>query len=418
MERENKLNYKRTFYIGCAFFTIMLLWQVYNYTTPLFLDAMGVKDTLKGIIMAADNLFAILFIPLFGIISDKTKTKLGKRTPYIILGTILAALTFPIVGYFGIEGNLIGMIVVIALVLLFMNIYRAPAVALMPDVTPKRHRSLANGIINLMGGIGGIFAYGTIILFFKGESIIRIIPFIVASVLMLIGLVILVTKVKEKSILVEIEENEEVKNEVENLNPLTKKEKISLILILAAVFSWFFAVNAVETFWSVYTVDILKAPDTNIGATALLIFTVSAIFMYLPAGILGTKIGRRKTILLGISLVFIPFAIAFFFREWNLIAMVALFIVAGIGWASINVNSYPMVVELASGKNAGKFTGFYYTASMLAQTLTPVFIGYLMDKTTRVILFPYASLFLAIAFVLIFLSNLGVDKKLEKTIKA
>ena len=136
MKEELKLNYKRTFFIGCAFFTIMLLWQVYNYMCPLFLEDMGVNDTYKGLIMAGDNIFALIMLPVFGSLSDKTKTKLGKRMPYIIVGTLLAALTFPFVAVCGMKQNLIGILIVMGLILFFMNIYRAPAVALMPDLLP------------------------------------------------------------------------------------------------------------------------------------------------------------------------------------------------------------------------------------------------------------------------------------------
>lgn len=403
MEKTDKLDYKRTFFIGCAFFTIMLLWQVYNYTTPLFLEEMGINDSWKGIIMAADNLLALFMLPIFGMLSDKTKSRLGKRTPYIIVGTILAAITFPFIAVLAMKSQLVAMMITIALVLVFMNIYRSPAVALMPDLTPKKHRSVANGIINLMGGIGGIFAYGTLIFFFKGDT--KIVPFIVASVLMIGALILLLIKVKEAKILEKIDDDEETKKKFSNPNPLTKLQKRNLIFILIAVFSWFFAVNAVETFWSVYTTDILGAPNESSGAIALLIFTVSAIAMYLPAGIIATKIGRKKTILIGIALILVAFSVAFIFREWNLIVMIALFVIAGLGWATINVNSYPMVVEMASGSNGGKFTGFYYTASMGAQTLTPIVIGFLMDKTTRAILFPYASVFLAIAFLFILFTD-------------
>ena len=403
MEEKIRLNYKRTFFIGCAFFTIMLLWQVYNYMCPLFLEDMNVNDTYKGIIMAGDNIFALIMLPIFGSLSDKTKTKLGKRMPYIIAGTLLAAFTFPFVAALGMNGNLIGLLIVMGLILFFMNIYRAPAVALMPDLTPKKYRSKANGIINLMGGIGGIFAYGTALLFGNKYPII---PFIVTSVLMVIALVILLTTIKEAKLLSEIETDEEIKEEMVNENPLNKSQKINLILILCSVFFWFFAVNAVETFWGTYSWDVFfdNNPDNKTtSAIALLIYTASSIASYLPGGILAQKIGRRKTILLGISCIFLPFFIASFLTKWNLFGFIILFVLAGFGWAAINSNSYPMVVEYANGSNGGKFTGFYYTASQLAQTITPLIIGSIMDLIGRRFMFPYASLFLLISFIFMFI---------------
>ena len=331
MENKSKLNYKRTFFIGCAFFTIMLLWQVYSFMCQLFLEQMGIPDTYKGLIMAGDNIFALVMLPVFGSLSDKTKTKLGKRMPYIVIGTILAATTFPFIAAFGIKGNLIGLLISMGLILFFMNIYRAPAVALMPDLTPKRHRSKANGIINLMGGVGGIFAYGTALIF--GEDY-PMIPFIVTSVLMIVALIILLTTIKEAKLLAEIEEEPEIKEEINNLEPLTKSQKKNLIFILCAVFFWFFAVNAVETFWAVYSWDVFFNHDPNNETTssiALLIFTAASIASYLPGGILAQKIGKRNTILLGIACIFIPFFIASFITKWNLLGFVALFILAGFG---------------------------------------------------------------------------------------
>lgn len=419
MKEELKLNYKRTFFIGCAFFTIMLLWQVYNYMCPLFLEEMGVSDKYKGLIMAADNIFALVMLPVFGAMSDKTKTKLGKRMPYIIVGTVLAAIAFPFVAVFGMKGNLIGLLIVMGLILFFMNIYRAPAVALMPDLTPKKHRSKANGIINLMGGIGGIFAYGTALLF---GSKYPIIPFIVTSVLMIVALIVLLLTVKEAKILAEIEQDEEVKEELTNTEPLNKAQKKNLIFILCAVFFWFFAVNAVETFWGTYSWDVFfnnEAANKTTGAIALLIFTAAAIVSYLPGGIIATKIGRRKTILIGIGCIFTAFLIASFLTKWSLVGFVALFVLAGFGWAAINVNSYPMVVEYASGSNGGKFTGFYYTASQFAQTVTPFIIGTIMDFIGRRMMFPYASFFLLVSFAFMFIvkENHKEEKQTESTTK-
>lgn len=399
MEDKIKLNYKRTFFIGCAFFTIMLLWQVYSFMCQLFLEQMGIKDTYKGLIMAGDNIFALIMLPVFGSLSDKTKTKIGKRMPYIITGTVLAALTFPFIAAFGIKGNLIGMLITMGLILFFMNIYRAPAVALMPDLTPKRHRSKANGIINLMGGIGGIFAYGTALLF--GEDY-PIIPFVVTSVLMIVALIILLSTIKEAKLLAEIDEEPEIKEEINNLEPLNKAQKKNLIFILCAVFFWFFAVNAVETFWAVYSWDIFfnHNPDNETTSSiALLIFTAASIASYLPGGIIAQKIGKRKTILLGIACIFIPFFVASFITKWNLLGFIALFVLAGFGWAAINSNSYPMVVEYANGNNGGKFTGLYYTASQFAQTITPFIIGSIMDLIGRKMMFPYASFFLIVSLV-------------------
>ena len=378
---------------------------------PLFLEDLGINDTYKGLIMAGDNIFALVMLPIFGTLSDKTKTKLGKRMPYILVGTILAAITFPFVAAFGISGNLIGLLITMGLILFFMNIYRAPAVALMPDLTPKRYRSKANGIINLMGGVGGIFAYGTALLFGNKYPLI---PFIVTSLLMVAALVILLATIKEAKILAEMESDEEIKEEINNLDPLSKEQKRNLIFVLCAVFFWYFAVNAVETFWGTYAWDIFfdnNPGNKTTGAIALLIFTASSIASYLPGGIMAQKIGRKKTIIIGVTSIFLPFFIASFLSSWNLIGFVILFVLAGFGWAAINSNSYPMVVEYANGSNGGKFTGFYYTAAQLAQTVTPLIIGGVMDLIGRRMMFPYASLFLLVALTFMILVKENSNKK-------
>lgn len=396
---NKELNYKRTFFIGCAFFTIMLLWQVYNYMCPLFLKKMGVSYSYSGLIMAADNIFALVMLPVFGTLSDKTKSKLGKRMPYIIIGTILAAITFPFVAVFGMKQNLIGLLIAMGLILFFMNIYRSPAVALMPDLTPKKHRSKANGIINLMGGIGGIFAYGATFIF---GSKYPIIPFILTSVLMVIALIILLSTIKEAKFMAEIDEEPEDNNEISNDKPLNKNQKLNLTFILCAVFLWYFAVNAIETFWSQYSLDVFfnnRDENSTTGSIALLIFTASTIAFYLPGGILATKIGRKKTISLGICCMLFPFLIASILTKWNLGLFVLLFVLAGFGWAIINSNSYPMVVEYANNKNGGKFTGFYYTFAQLAQTITPYCAGIILQKLDIMLLFPYAVIFLILALI-------------------
>ena len=217
---------------------------------------------------------------------------------------------------------------------------------------------------------------------------------------MIVALIVLLSTVKEAKVLAEIEEDEEVNEEINNLKPLDKNQKKNLIFILCAVFFWFFAVNAVETFWGTYSWDIFfdNNPDNKTtGAIALLIFTAASIASYLPGGILAQKIGRKKTIMLGIACILLPFFIASFLSNWNLIGFVLLFVLAGFGWAAINSNSYPMVVEYANGSNGGKFTGFYYTASQLAQTITPLIIGGVMDLIGRRMMFPYATLFLLVS---------------------
>jgi MFS family permease len=408
-----KLNYKKTFYIGLAFFTILMLWQVYNAYVPLMLEDLftyhyGIGDYkyLIGIIMAADNMLALLMLPIFGMLSDKTKSGMGKRMPYIIGGTILAVLLFPFIPVLYAIGNIKALIVVMALILISMNIYRAPAVALMPDITPKPLRTKANGIINFVGFLGAICA-GVLALVFKmpinyGQPNDVIFPFIITSVLMMLALILLVVKVNENKVVEEVAEDMELGEklsesieEIKEDKPLGKMDKRNLLLIIASVFLWFLAFNAIETFWSTYGEEFLLTQNWSL---ATIVLTVASLITFIPAGILSEKIGRKTSVLIGLSLMITSLFIAAFLTSFD-IYMILLFVTSGIGWALVNVNAYPMVVELASKKNVGKYTGYYYTSSMVAQSVTPIFMGALMDILGFTYFFPYAVVFSVIAFI-------------------
>lgn len=424
MERKLQLNVKRTMFIGLAFFTILMLWQVYNHYSSLFLEDLliekyGGESTdyayIIGAIMAADNLFGLFMLPLFGNLSDKTNSKYGKRMPYIFVGTILAAIIFPFVPVFYLSGSLIGVFITMGLTLLVMNMYRNPAVALMPDITPKPLRSKANGIINLIGYIGAIFA-GAIAMFIEPDraSAITVLPFVLTSVLMLMALVILITKIKENKIIEETREEmeygeslSETEEIVSEDKPLSKNDKYNLIILIISVFFWFFGFNAIESFGSIYANNVFD--NSKIWGTVVIVLTVSSMLSFVPAGLLADKIGRKKTVLIGLGCIILGALGCSFFKSYN-IGFLLLILVCGIGWAMINCNSYPMIVEIANKSNVGKYTGYYYTASMLAQTITPIFVGILFyfSDIGYSILFPYASISMIIAlglFVTIKIKN-------------
>ncbi len=410
---ELKLNYKRTFFIGFAFFAILMLWQVYNYYIPLILENLltstygeGNYKYLIGIIMAADNFLALFMLPIFGNLSDKTHTKFGKRMPYIFIGTILAAILFPLIPIFFLKESLWGVIAVIALVLIVMNIYRNPAVSLMPDITPKPLRSRANGIINLVGYIGAIFAGALSMIWTyspeKTPTTSIIYPFILTSILMIISLILLLIKIKENKLLEEtkpeMEEGEkfcDTAEEITSDRPLSRVDKKNLILLIISVFLWFFAFNAIETFGSTYGTEYLK---TSSWGTVVIVLTISSLITFVPAGMLADKIGRKRVVQLGLLLIIIPCIIASFIKVFNF-WLIILIVFAGVGWAMINCNSYPMVVENANKENIGKYTGFYYTSSMIAQTITPVTLGFILDFIGHNMMFPYTSFFMIAAFI-------------------
>ncbi|HPT88951.1 MAG TPA: MFS transporter [Bacilli bacterium] len=426
MKKELKLNYARTFYIGFAFFAILLIWQLYNHYSPLYLDAL-LKAKLTnedhrwyiiGIIMAMDNLFALFMLPLFGYLSDKTRTKYGKRIPYIVIGMILSILVFPLISVAYLLSSLWGVILAMGAVLIIMNIYRSPAVALMPDVTPKPLRSKANGIINLVGYLGAILGGGISMIFkFTDQNKNYIVPSLIGSALMFIALVILIFKINENKILEETaldmqigEELSETTEKIEENKPLSKADKRNLIILLVATFLWFASFNAVETFLSVYSKNVFG--DSSVAGTAVIILTFSSIITFIPAGILSTKIGRKNTVIIGLLTIILAVVILIFQTKFNIIAIIA-FALAGIGWASINVNSYPMLVEMTHQANIGRYTGLYYTSSMAAQSLTPIVAGAVMTFFSGPEpLFKYSTIVMVLA-LLVFIFFKTPKKQLQ-----
>ncbi len=410
-----KLNVKRTTLIGLAFMSILAFWQMYDQVIPYILEnTFHMSTLLANAVMSTDNILAIFMLPFFGALSDKTKSPLGKRTPYILFGTIIVFILMILLGVFTSTKSFIPFLVTLFLILLTMSTYRTPAVAYMPDVTPKPLRSKANAIINLVGYIGGIFS--TILMMFMlksetgpngekiysdGQSFFPV--FVIVALFMLSCVLILVTTVKENKLLAEIKD-EIIADEPEEDNKKAGKKLPpdvfkSLVFILLSVFLWFMAYNAVTTAFSRYCVEILGA-DLGTSSGYLLTATIAAIASFVPLGWISGRLGRKKTVLLGIILMTVCYAAAIFLTSATPI-IYALFSIVGIGWAAINVNSYPMVVEMSSGADVGKYTGFYYTFSMAAQITTPLLSGLLIDilPIGYRSLFPYAVLFSALSFI-------------------
>ena len=420
-----KLNYKRTVLIGFAFMSILAFWQFYDQVIPFLLEKEFKLSTLAAnSIMAVDNVLAIFMLPLFGAISDRTKSPLGKRTPYILFGTIGAVILLTVLGIFRETHSFWGFMLTLFALLFTMSVYRTPAVAYMPDVTPKPLRSKANAIINLVGYIGGIFA--TVVMMFllkseknaQGESVYSadqsFLPvFLIIAAFMLISVLILVFTIKENKLVATVSKDEKIEEKENKGGKLSKPVFISLTLILVSVFLWFMAYNAVTTAFSRYCVEVWQV-DLGASSSFLLTATVSAIAAFVPLGFLSNAVGRKKTVLLGILLMTACYLIAIFIREKTPL-MYVIFGLVGIGWAAINVNSFPMVVEMSSGADVGKYTGFYYTFSMAAQITTPLLSGLLIDKLGfgYSVLFPYAVVFSALSFVTMSLVRHG-DYKTEK----
>lgn len=441
-----RLNYKRTILVGLAFLSISAFWQMYDSVVPLILaNNFRLDERWTGMIMAADNILALFLLPLFGSLSDRVHTPVGRRMPFILCGTALAVVLMNILPrlantYFGspTPGLLIGFIVVLGMLLVSMGTYRSPAVALMPDVTPKPLRSKANAIINLMGALGGlIYLAVTAVLYsdkriaayytighISGENAIQV-PvvnyttlFAIVSAIMVTAIVILVITTKENKLAALNREYEKAHPE-ENLaqtdesgnETLPKDVKKSLIFLLLSISLWFIGYNGVTTWFSTY---ISRVMGEGIGgaSTCLLVGTAGAIVSYVPIGIIASKIGRKKTIMAGVALLTTCFATAYFVTVNSTSItpfMYVLFALVGLAWAAINVNSLPMVVEMCKGSAVGKFTGYYYTFSMIAQVVTPTVAGSLL-KISYQFLFPYAAFFVACSFVTMLMVKHGDTK--------
>ena len=508
-----KLNYKRTVLVGFAFFLICAFWQIYDVTIAMTLTSkFGLSQTISGIVMALDNILALFLLPLFGGISDRCKSKSGRRTPFIRIGTILAvvfllALSFVdnaqlknIADYTkvndpatmeriydeqkdtvlhtpeGVEYKLVDLYTreefaqlttdsksteindfgrevevnlytrhvvparqacaaavtdanpmtvviflgVLLLLLISMATFRTPAVALMPDVTLKPLRSKANAVINLMGNAGGIIVLGigSVLAISKVKNAYMSYTGVYAIVggIMLVALIIFLLTVKEpkwvletqkRSVELGLDEKETVISGEKK--KLGKGEKMSLFFLLASIVLWFFGYNAVTSKYAVFAQNVLDKDAT----TTLLLANIAAIIAYLPVGMVASKLGRKKTILAGIVMLFTAFFVACFMTasspNW---LMNCMFCLAGVAWATINVNSFPMVVEMCTGADVGKYTGFYYTASMAAQSLTPTISGIFMDNIALTTLFPYAAIFVGLAFFTMLMVRHG-DSKVE-----
>jgi len=395
-----KLNYKRTMLIGLAFLSICTFWGLYEAVVPLMLrDTFGLGDTFSGFIMALDNVLALFLLPLFGSISDKTHTRIGRRMPFILCGTAAVAVLIVLLPYANSIASLPLFFAALGLLLLAMGTYRSPAVALMPDLTPKPLRSKANAVINLMGTLGTVIALGLNMVFLKGDNPNYLPVFLAVDGVMILAVTVLFLTVKENKLaaLMPPEPEEEEKDTGAGIK-LDPEKRRSLILILCSVALWFIGYNAVTSAFTKYATS-MWGHDAGDASACLMVATVSAVIAYLPIGFLSSKWGRKRTILMGIVVLSLSFLIAALVGHTFSPGLYVLFAMVGFVWAAINVNSYPMVVEISRGADVGKYTGYYYTFSMAAQIITPVLSGWFLEHVGYQTLFPYAAIAVALAFI-------------------
>ena len=421
-----KLNDKRTILVGLAFLSICAFWQMYDNIVPLILTrTFHMNETISGLIMAADNILALFLLPFFGSLSDRTNTKIGKRMPFILFGTgcaIILMNLLPLIenSYYAAPSTAktVSFVIVLGLLLIAMGTYRSPAVALMPDVTPKPLRSKGNAIINLMGAVGGIL-YLAITSVLYSQSRLEAIEaaggrvnyqplFMIVSAIMFVSIGVLFLTIKEPKLTAENQALEAQHPEwnlaIEDSaghEVLPAPVKRSLGFLLASIALWFIGYNGVTTWFTTYVSEVM-GQGLGGASTCLLIATAGAIVSYIPVGQIASKSGRKKTILGGVILLAVCFALGYVlttaYQSINVI-MFVVFALVGLAWAAINVNSLPMVVEMCRDSDIGKFTGYYYTASMAAQVVTPVVAGTLMRHIDYRVLFPYAAFFVALSGV-------------------
>ncbi len=389
--------------MGLAFMSICCFWQLYDNIIPLMLkNTFHLGETVTGVLMALDNVLALFLLPLFGSLSDKVDTPLGKRTPFIVGGTLAAVTAMTFIPIANKAASMILFLIFLGIVLIAMGSYRSPAVALMPDLTPKPLRSKANAIINLMGAVGGVYTLVMIKLLVKKGTDYKAV-FLSVSAIMVIAVILLLITIREKKLAasidleagavhnIQLDKNTSGEASVADGEKMSAEVRRSFILLLASIFLWFTAYNAITTAYSRYVEQVWHLGEGGF-ADSLLIATIAAIVSYIPIGIIASLVGRKKTIIAGILMMTASYFCGALFTEYSSWINVV-FAFTGIGWAAINVNSYPMVVEMCKGSDIGKYTGLYYTFSMSAQILTPIVSGALLEYVSYRTLFPYAVVF-------------------------
>ena len=434
-----KLDNKRTILVGLAFLSISAFWQMYDNVVQLILgNTFHLDETVSGAIMAADNVLALFLLPFFGSLSDRTRNeKLGRRTPYILAGTAAAVVLMNLLPILdnsyaaqAAPFKFVSFVIVLGLLLIAMGTYRSPAVALMPDVTPKPLRSKGNAIINLMGAVGGIIYLIVASVMYPTSRVadlehVNYQPlFIIVSAIMALSVIVLFLTIREpklaaanQALEAEHPEWNLAEDDGSGNEALPAPVKKSLLFLLASIALWYVGYNGVTTWFTRY---INKVMGEGLGGASicLTVATAGAIVSYIPIGLVASKIGRKKTIQGGTILLSACFLLGGLlttvFDSINAV-MYVVFALVGLAWAAINVNSLPMVVEMCKGSDVGKFTGYYYTASMAAQVITPVMVGTLMKNIDYAVLFPYAAFFVALSFVTMCFVKHGDSKAEAKT---
>ncbi len=406
MDERPKLNYKRTFLIGFGFFGISVMWKLYNDYVPIFLQAghelfdkglatraggFGLGATLTGFMMTLDNIIALFLLPLIGVWSDRVWTPLGRRRPFIVALAPIAIFAFVLIPFIvaSIPPSLSGetealrrqltlFLIVIGVFITAMAGFRTPVIALMPDLTPSPLRSQANGIINLMGGLGGV------IITLTGAWLYNLhiaAPFLFAGGLMLLAVVMLILFVQEPRVLETSgpRDEEQALGALRGLRRISAEGRRSLLLLLLAIFLWFVGYNAIDTFFTSYGVNVLKIKENEASLLSSIAY-ITFILFAVPSGFIAARFGRRRTITAGLLTFAVLLLVGYFVP--NIVVIGIILGLGGLAWSMVNINSLPMVVDIAaSNADIGTFTGLYYLASQLAAIAGPTLNGFVIERS-------------------------------------
>lgn len=372
---------KKTWLLGLGFFSISLTWALYNAFVPLFLDDYLKSAAMIGFMMTIDNYFAIVLQPWIGHRSDKTNTRYGRRMPYLLIGMPLGAVFATLIPW---HTGFVTLVLFMVLMNLSMSLFRAPTVALMPDITPEPQRTKANGVINFMGGIGSVLAFGI------GSQLYGIgsfVPFLFAGVVMLICLLVLKAVIREPAAL-GLGGMEDAATSGKPNPQIRIKDQLdkTTVLILTAIFFWFVAYQGVEALFTLYGTKQVGMSDAE-ASFSLTFFSLAFLLFALPSGWLGARYGKKAIISTGVAGLFVIFGVMIFVD--SVLWLRVLLIVGGIFWACININSYPWVVATGREESIGTRTGIYYFVSSLAAITSPPLLGWLID------VFGYPALFIS-----------------------
>lgn len=381
---------KKTWLLGFGFFSISLTWALYNAFVPYFLEEYLTRVSLIGFFMTIDNYFALFLQPWIGNRSDRTDTRFGRRMPFLLIGMPLGAFFTALIPF---HNGLLMLILFMMLMNLAMSLYRSPTVALMPDITAEKNRTRANGIINFMGGVGSILAYGIgSVLFRAHESL----PFLAAAVVTLFSLLILLRFIKEKrdSPGYALYQEKREKTRISWRGQFNR----STVYLLAAIFFWFVAYQGVEALFTLYGKNEMGLSKED-AAFSLTFFSLAFVLFAIPSGWLGSRFGKKRVILTGVAGLLIVFSVVPF--AGSLMAIRILLTIGGLFWACININSYPFIVSTGTEESIGTRTGMYYLVSSLAAISSPPLLGQFIDWFGYSILFYCAAGSMLIALICI-----------------